>query len=166
MCNIYGFPITLKAKTENGYILGFYLDQFAKRLDNLYVNYSVWKAIQIQDYEAVSRIWPKPLSDETMRAYLKKYAEINIRLTLAYKDDKPIVLYQADDLFSLAEAQLLFLIGKGADYLNGSCISYCSDCGQPYIKARKNATLCERCKGSTGKSRRYRARMKAQEKED
>ena len=163
MCAKYGFPITCKGYSEQyGYVLGMFIDQFAQRLDQLYLTYAVWKALQLGDKSTISQVWPHPFSDEEMKELLMKYNDHQMRLTLVYKNGKPVVLYQVDDLFTLAEAQLLFLIGKGDDYIKGACIAYCSDCGQPYLKTRKNATLCQRCKGSTGKSRRYRAKKKGE----
>ena len=161
ICEKYGFPITNKMYTEEyGYIIGTFTNQFAERLDQLYLNYAMWKAVQLEDLSTITQVWPRPLSEAEMKELLKKYNDHHMRLALTYKDDQPMILYQVDDLFTLAEAQLLFLIGMGANDMGGAKIARCKYCGDNYVKTRKNAFLCDRCKGNTEKVRRYRAKKK------
>ena len=164
----YGFPITNIAARINDtdeHLLVFNVQDFLNRLDNLYVCYGVWKALQLNDYDLLRQVQPFPLNKNDMHYAISHRLIPQINLTVFYINDKPVLKYQAKNLISLVEAQLAVLASKGDNYLDGGCIAYCADCGEPYIKYRSNATLCERCKGNTGKSRRYRAKIKAQEKE-
>lgn len=164
----YGFPITHIGAGINGtdeHLLLFDVQEFLNRLDNLYVCYGVWKALQLNDYDLLKQVQPYELNKHDMHYALSHRIRAQINLTLFYINDKPVLKYQTKNLISLVEAQLAALASKGDNYLDGGCIAYCADCGEPYIKYRSNATLCEKCKGNTGKSRRYRAKMKAQEKE-
>lgn len=161
----YGFPVTQViefTEKNNGEekLLGLNVSSFLNRLDNLYVCYALWKALQINDHDLIKRIQPHPLTKAEMQVALEHRLIPRINLTVLYFDDKPVLTYQAKDMMSLVEAQLAVLASKGDDYLDGGCIAYCADCGQPYIKRRSNSTLCEGCKGNTGKSRRYRTKKK------
>ena len=161
----YGFPITQVfefTEKHNGEekLLGLNVQSFLNRLDNLYICYALWKALQINDYDLIKRIQPHPLTKAEMQVELEHRLIPRINLTVLYFDDKPVLTYQAENLISLVEAQLAILASKGADYLDGGCIDYCADCGKPFIKLRSNSTLCDDCKGNTGKSRRYRAKKK------
>ena len=162
----YGFPTTQIIETgEKESLLVSSIQRFLDRLDNLYICYAFWKAIQINDYDLINQISPRQLSINEMQLQLEHRLIPQINLTVLYYDNKPVLTYQTKDLLSLVEAQLAVLASKGDDYLEGGYIEYCADCGQPFIKKRSNSTLCKECKGNTGKSRRYRTKLKAQEKE-
>ena len=161
----HGFPVTqvfefTEEKAGHEKLLGLDLNSFIQRLDNLYVCYALWKALQINDYDLIQRIQPRPLTKEEMQLKLEHRLIPRINITVLYYDGKPVLTYQADNIMALVEAQLAVLASKGDDYLDGGCIAYCADCCQPFIKYRSNSTLCEKCKGNTGKSRRYRAKKK------
>lgn len=161
MCFRNGLPIVQTFTVQGkGRLLGFDLQHFANRLDNLYICYALWKAIQVDEFDLIKQIWPQPMSKDKMQIEFERRLLADITISVVYKDNQPILLYQAQDIMELVEAQLAVLASKGDDYLDGGCIAYCADCGQPYIKRRSNSTLCEGCKGNTGKSRRYRAKKK------
>ena len=160
----HGFPTTqvLQTGDEKDYLLVTNMKRFLDRLNNLYICYALWKAIQIGDYDLIKQVQPHPLTINEMQLELEHRLYSQIGVTVLYFHNKPVLTFQAKDLMALVEAQLAVLASKGDDYLNGGCIEYCADCGQPFIKYRSNSTLCDRCKGNTGKSRRYRAKKKGE----
>lgn len=161
ICYTYGFPMAqMPTLKDKGKLLGFSITRFLSRLDNLYVCYALWKALQIGDTDLIEQVQPHPMNANEMQLELEHRLYADISIKVLYQDDQPALIYQADNLMALVEAQLAVLISKGANYLDGGCITYCADCGQPFIKYRSNSTLCEKCKGNTGKSRRYRAKKK------
>jgi hypothetical protein len=167
ICYRYGFPIIKLLYLEGkGLLIGFDLDGFLKRLDDLYICYAIWMALQVGDYDLIKQVWPHPLTKDEMEIDLERRLQAYITLHIVYRENKPMILYDADNIMALVESQLAVLISKGDDYLDGACIAYCTDCGKPFIKRRSNSTLCEGCKGNTGKSRRRRARRKAEMKGD
>lgn len=167
LCYRYGFPkVQMDEVPEKGLLMGFTVNDFFKRLDNLYICYALWKALQVHEYDLIQQVWPYPLTEIQMQLELEHRLFADIVVTVLYIDTKPVLTYQAKNLMALVEAQLAVLISKGDDYLDGGYIDHCADCGQPFIKYRSNSTLCEKCKGNTGKSRRRRARRKAEMKGD
>lgn len=161
MCCKHGLPVVQMPNVKGkGILLGFNLQDFADRLDNLYICYALWKAIQVDEYDLIKQIWPQQMSKDKMQIEFERRLLADITISVVYKDNQPILMYQAQNIMELVEAQLAVLASKGDDYLDGGCIAYCADCGQPYIKRRSNSTLCDDCKGNTGKSRRYRSKKK------
>lgn len=167
ICYKYGFPIVQRLYIEDkGLLLGFSINSFIERLNNLYICYALWKALQVPDYDLIKQVWPHPLTKDEMQIEFERRLQAYITLHVVYKNNKPLLLYDAENNMELVEAQLAVLASMGDNYLDGGCIAFCADCGQPYTKFRSNSTLCENCKGNTGKSRRRRARRKAEKKGD
>ena len=164
-CYNLGFPFVQMPTLENkGTLLGFDLNRFVERLENLCICYAIWKAIQVNDYDLLKQIKKAPVDLNEMQLEIERRLIAVISINIIYEKGIPTLKYHANDLMSLAEAQLAVLISKGANYLGGGCIAYCSDCGQKFVKYRSNSTLCEKCKGNTGKSRSYRAKKKGEHK--
>jgi hypothetical protein len=145
---------------DKGKLIGFDVYRFLGRLDNLYICYALWKALQIGEYDLIKKVQKHPMDENEMQLELEKRLHADISVNVLYEDGQPALIYQANDLMALVEAQLAVLISEGDNYLDGNQIAWCADCGQPFIKYRSNSTLCEKCKGNTGKSRRYRAKKK------
>ena len=156
-----GFPFTQIAETNIGYVLGFSVDEFLNRIDDLYIRYAVWQALQIEDDSLIKCVknYAK-MSSKQMQEFISRKSNTITHICIEYIDNAPSLRYEVENKLALAEAQLSYLISRGNNYLQGATIAFCADCGSPYVKYRKNSTLCDCCKGNTGKSRRYRAKKK------
>lgn len=160
-CYKFGIPMYQMPYIEGkGRLIGFSMERFAERLDNLYVCYALWKALQLNQDDLLKIVQRRPMTIDRMQLEFENRLYSDIMVKVLYKDNKPSLIYQADNPMALVEAQLAVLASTGDDYLKGGYIANCADCGQPFFKDRRNATLCKDCKGSTGKSRRYRAKKK------
>lgn len=161
-CIIYGLPVFETYIEGNNIYYGFFIDDFIRKLDDLYICYALWKALFINDKTLAEKICPFIQTDEQKRSELEKRLMAENTICIKFWDSNtPQLSYHTADLIGLVKAQMAVLVSKGKNYIqNGWYIDYCKDCGQPFIRKRTNATRCPTCSGSTGKSRRYRAKQK------
>ena len=166
-CYIYGLPIFDFYPAEEGFFYwGFYMNDFIQKLTNLYISYALWKALYVKDHTLADKICPFFQTEEKMRSELESRLMAENTICIKFWDsDTPQLYYHTANMMGLVKAQMALLVSKGKDYIrNGWYIDYCEDCGQPYLRKRKNQPKCPTCSGSTGKSRRYRAKMKGDKK--
>lgn len=160
LCYIYGFPIFEFLETqEKGLLIGFYTKDFLRRLNDLYTCFALWKALYIEDYELIRKIQPKLPAKEYQETLEIKLGAA-VRIEIAHQDGQPQLIYTAASLMELVKAQLAVLASKGINYLEGGHIAYCANCGQPFLKMRKNRTMCDECQSGAVKQKRHRTKMK------
>lgn len=169
----YGFPtdkgindenINVVKKTDEwknmGHNEGVFVGDINWELSNILFIYALWKALFINDHSLLRKLNPTVTDRETMIELLIEFCCGSLKIRIEFDSDKPQLVYHANNLFELMKAQLAVLVSKGDDYLEGGCIAYCMDCGQPFIQYRKNSTLCADCKTGAAKQRRHRIKMK------